>query len=129
MPPQGERVLRSQVLHLQQQVDQLNSKQVELLGQKHALQIAHQQELARFGHLKTAEELQSMLAALEKEVDTNAGHARKAAVSVLTGAMLTEPAGWSWCIRYVVHMLCIATPDPLYLYMCTSLQNAGSLLY
>jgi hypothetical protein len=73
-------VLRSQVLHLQQQVDQLNSKQVELLGQKQAQQIAHQQELARYGHLKTAEELQSMLAALQKEVDTNAGHARKAAV-------------------------------------------------
>lgn len=78
---QVERVLRSQVLHLQQQVDQLNSKQVELLGQKQALQIAHQQEVARYGHLKTAEELQSMLAALQKEVDTNAGHARKAAVS------------------------------------------------
>jgi TolA-binding protein len=74
-------VLRSQVLHLQQQVDQLNSKQVELLGQKQTLQIAHQQELARFGHLKTAEELQSMLTALQKEVDTNARHARKAAVS------------------------------------------------
>lgn len=44
--------------------------------------MAHQQEMARYGHLKTAEELQSMVAALQKEVDTNAGHARKAAVRI-----------------------------------------------
>lgn len=76
---ENERILRSQVLHLQQQVNELNTKQIDLLGQKQQLQLAHQQEVARYGHLKTSEELQSMLAALQKEVDTNAGHARKAA--------------------------------------------------
>lgn len=36
---QNERVLRSQALHLQQQVNELNAKQVELLGQKQAMQV------------------------------------------------------------------------------------------
>lgn len=80
---QTERVLRSQVLHLQQQVHELNAKQVDLLGQKQQLQLTHQAEMSRYGHLKTTEQLQAMLAALQKEVDTNAGHARKAAVSRL----------------------------------------------
>jgi hypothetical protein len=34
-----EKVLRSKVLHLQQQVDELNAKQVDLLQQKQALQV------------------------------------------------------------------------------------------
>jgi hypothetical protein len=38
-PLQGERILRSQVLHLQQQVNELNAKQVDLLGQKQQLQV------------------------------------------------------------------------------------------
>jgi hypothetical protein len=37
---QGERILRSQVLHLQQQVNELNAKQVDLLGQKQQLQVS-----------------------------------------------------------------------------------------
>lgn len=49
----------------------------------HPPQHQHQQELSRYGHLKTSEQLQSMLAALQKEVDTNTGHARKAAVSAV----------------------------------------------
>lgn len=36
---QSERILRSQVLHLQQQVNELNAKQVDLLGQKQQLQV------------------------------------------------------------------------------------------
>jgi hypothetical protein len=36
---QVEKVMRSKVLHLQQQVDELNAKQVELLQQKQALQV------------------------------------------------------------------------------------------
>jgi hypothetical protein len=47
------------------------------------LQTSHQQELARYGHAKTTAELQAMLGALQKEVDTHAGHARKAAVSAV----------------------------------------------
>lgn len=39
--------------------------------------------MARYGHMKTTAELQAMVAALQKEVDTHAGHARKAAVSTL----------------------------------------------
>lgn len=60
-------------------------------------QVAHQQELARFGNLKTTGELQSMLGALQKEVDTNSGHARKAAVS--GGAWMLSGwgmGGWGW---------------------------------
>lgn len=37
---QSERILRSQVLHLQQQVNELNAKQVDLLGQKQQLQVS-----------------------------------------------------------------------------------------
>lgn len=58
-----------------------------------SFQLAHQQEVARYGHLKTSEELQSMLAALQKEVDTNAGHARKAAVS---GKQSHRPGRTRW---------------------------------
>lgn len=36
---QNDRILRSQVLHLQQQVNELNAKQVDLLGQKQQLQV------------------------------------------------------------------------------------------
>lgn len=46
------------------------------------LQVSHQQEMARYGHVKTTAELQNMVTALQKEVDTHAGHARKAAVSL-----------------------------------------------
>lgn len=49
------------------------------------LQVSHQQEMARYGHVKTTAELQAMVAALQKEVDTHAGHARKAAVSMGQG--------------------------------------------
>jgi hypothetical protein len=53
-----------------------------------AAQVAHQQELARYGHSKTTAELQAMVGALQKEVDTHAGHARKAAVSWLAQTQL-----------------------------------------
>jgi len=66
--------------------------------------VTHQQELSRYGHLKTSSELQSMLAALQKEVDTNTGHARKAAVSQggpggesLQGQVLWRPACTEAC--------------------------------
>lgn len=80
MQTQQEKALRQQLAHLQQQVDQLNHKQVELLGQKQSLQAAHQQELARYGHLRTAGELQEMLERLQQQLDTQSGHALKAVV-------------------------------------------------
>jgi hypothetical protein len=53
-----------------------------------AAQVAHQQELARYGHSQTTAELQAMVGALQKEVDTHAGHARKAAVSWVARTLL-----------------------------------------
>ncbi|KAF6255462.1 hypothetical protein COO60DRAFT_1702793 [Scenedesmus sp. NREL 46B-D3] len=88
-----EKVLRSKVQHLQQQVDELNAKQVDLLQQKQALQVLHQQELARYGHAKTTAELQSMVGALQKEVDTHAGHARKAAEASAAADAARQEAG------------------------------------
>ncbi|WIA13504.1 hypothetical protein OEZ85_007077 [Tetradesmus obliquus] len=88
-----EKVLRSKVLHLQQQVDELNAKQVELLSQKQALQVSHQQELSRYGHTQTTAELQAMLGALQKEVDTHAGHARKAAEASAAADVARQEAG------------------------------------
>ncbi|KAF8059995.1 HUB2 [Scenedesmus sp. PABB004] len=74
-----EKVLRSKLVHLQQQVDELNAKQMDLLTQRQQLQAAHAQELMRYGHAKTAAELTAMVSALQKEVATHTGHARKAA--------------------------------------------------
>eukprot|EP00878_Enallax_costatus_P020748 GHUV01021940.1.p1 GENE.GHUV01021940.1~~GHUV01021940.1.p1 ORF type:complete len:692 (+),score=297.48 GHUV01021940.1:254-2329(+) len=74
-----EKALRNKVVFLQTQVDELQAKQVELLAQKQQQQVAHQQEVSKYGNAKTMAELQAMVAALQKEVDTHSGHARKAA--------------------------------------------------
>jgi hypothetical protein len=42
--------------------------------------VSHHQELARYGHLRTASELQQMLERLQQQLDTHASHALKAVV-------------------------------------------------
>jgi hypothetical protein len=60
------------------------------------VQLVHRQEMARYGNAKTVAELQSMLTALQKVMDVNANHARKAAVRARCeagGSQLLKPTG------------------------------------